>query len=151
MKKIIITVAALVLGSAISAAAANPVMQQAQALFKPIPKAAPALDHNPVTPEKIELGKMLFFEPRLSRSGRPGRRRRRGPGARLEAHKVSFDLPFVGDSAEARRQKSFALASADNARRAGPRAPAKGLWSGTVRVSRAKGAPGKQASPFRRR
>jgi cytochrome c peroxidase len=54
---------------AITAAAAGTVMQQAQALFKPIPKAPPVLDHNPITQEKIELGKMLFFEPRLSRSG----------------------------------------------------------------------------------
>jgi cytochrome c peroxidase len=52
-----------------AASAADPLMQQAQELFKPIPKAAPALDHNPITPAKIELGKMLFFEPRLSRSG----------------------------------------------------------------------------------
>jgi cytochrome c peroxidase len=51
------------------AAAADPVMQQAQALFKPIPKTPPAIDHNPVTPEKIALGAMLYFDPRLSRSG----------------------------------------------------------------------------------
>lgn len=43
-------------------------MQQAQALFKPIPVEPPQLIHNPLTPVKIELGKMLFFEPRLSRS-----------------------------------------------------------------------------------
>ncbi|KAF2989688.1 c-type cytochrome [Methylocystis sp. MJC1] len=39
---------------------------QAKGLFEPIPKAAPALPGNPATPEKLALGKMLYFEPRLS-------------------------------------------------------------------------------------
>ena len=69
MRKVLLISAVVVLGFSTYAAAADPVMQQAQALFKPIPQAPPALDHNPITPEKIELGKMLFFEPRLSRSG----------------------------------------------------------------------------------
>jgi cytochrome c peroxidase len=43
-------------------------MKQAQALFKPIPAQAPPLDGNPATPAKEELGKMLYFEPRLSKS-----------------------------------------------------------------------------------
>ncbi|HEU5055292.1 MAG TPA: cytochrome c peroxidase [Kofleriaceae bacterium] len=29
----------------------------------------PSPDHNPTTPEKVELGRLLFFEPRLSESG----------------------------------------------------------------------------------
>lgn len=33
------------------------------------PVAIPAPDDNPSTPDKIRLGKMLFFDPRLSRSG----------------------------------------------------------------------------------
>jgi len=37
-------------------------------LFAPIPDEVPDLPGNPVTPEKVELGKMLFFEPRLSSS-----------------------------------------------------------------------------------
>jgi len=49
--------------------AADPVMKQAQELFKPIPPTHPELDRNPITAEKIELGKMLFFDPRLSKSG----------------------------------------------------------------------------------
>jgi cytochrome c peroxidase len=43
-------------------------MKQAQALFKPIPDQAPPLEGNPATPAKEELGKMLYFEPRLSKS-----------------------------------------------------------------------------------
>jgi len=71
MKKLLLLVSFFVVFCliALPAVAADPVMQQAQALFKPIPQTSPAIDHNPVTPEKVELGKMLYFEPRLSRSG----------------------------------------------------------------------------------
>jgi len=44
------------------------VMAQAQKLFKPIPAEAPQLTKNLATPAKVELGKMLFFDPRLSSS-----------------------------------------------------------------------------------
>ena len=37
--------------------------------FEPVPNKAPAPKDNPITPEKIELGKKLYFEPRLSGSG----------------------------------------------------------------------------------
>ncbi|MFW5947363.1 MAG: cytochrome-c peroxidase, partial [Gemmatimonadota bacterium] len=37
-------------------------------LFGTIPAEPPELEDNPATPEKVELGKMLFFEPRLSSS-----------------------------------------------------------------------------------
>ncbi len=43
-------------------------MTRAQAVFEPVPDSPPALEHTPVTPESIELGKMLYFEPRLSSS-----------------------------------------------------------------------------------
>lgn len=43
-------------------------MKKAQALFKPIPARAPEKKENPATPEKVELGKMLYFDPRLSAS-----------------------------------------------------------------------------------
>ena len=43
-------------------------MQSAQQTFKPIPSAVPAVKGNAITREKIELGKMLFFDPRLSAS-----------------------------------------------------------------------------------
>lgn len=51
-----------------SAVAADPLMTAAQALFKPIPASPPELPGNPATPARLELGKMLFFEPRLSAS-----------------------------------------------------------------------------------
>lgn len=37
--------------------------------FKPLPESVPNIKDNPVTSEKIELGKMLYFDPRLSSSG----------------------------------------------------------------------------------
>lgn len=37
--------------------------------FEALPKTAPAPADNPVTKEKVELGKILFFDPRLSRTG----------------------------------------------------------------------------------
>ncbi|EIL99408.1 cytochrome c551 peroxidase [Rhodanobacter thiooxydans LCS2] len=43
-------------------------MKQAQGLFKPIPASAPSLPGNDSTPAKLALGKMLYFEPRLSES-----------------------------------------------------------------------------------
>lgn len=42
---------------------------QCSAIFKPIPEGIPTLKGNTVTPPRIELGKMLFFDPRLSKSG----------------------------------------------------------------------------------
>jgi cytochrome c peroxidase len=50
------------------ALAADALMEQARTLFEPIPAEAPALEKNPATPDKVELGKMLYFEPRLSAS-----------------------------------------------------------------------------------
>ncbi len=53
-----------------SAETADPnLLAQAQALFKPVPYGVPALKGNVVTPARSELGRMLFFDPRLSRSG----------------------------------------------------------------------------------
>ena len=43
-------------------------MNEAQQIFKPIPSSPPALPGNPATPAKVELGKMLYFDPRLSAS-----------------------------------------------------------------------------------
>lgn len=40
-----------------------------RAFFEPIPAISPIPAHNSMTPEKIELGKFLFFEPRISASG----------------------------------------------------------------------------------
>jgi len=43
-------------------------IKQANQFFKPLPRAMSAPSDNPTTPEKVALGKMLFFEPRLSKS-----------------------------------------------------------------------------------
>lgn len=50
--------------------AADPaLLQQAQGLFKPIPDTPPEPAGNPITPEKVALGRMLYFDARLSSSG----------------------------------------------------------------------------------
>ena len=46
----------------------DPDLQMALAAFEPIPEAA-SLDDLVITAEKVELGKILFLDPRLSRSG----------------------------------------------------------------------------------
>ena len=48
--------------------AQDDLQKKAQALFKPIPDSAPELKDNPVTEQKFLLGKMLYFDPRLSAS-----------------------------------------------------------------------------------
>ena len=48
--------------------AADKLMEEARAAFKPIPLNAPELAGNPTTPEKLALGRMLYFDPRLSAS-----------------------------------------------------------------------------------
>jgi len=44
------------------------IMKRAQGFFKPLPTRPPAMKDNPASPFKVELGKMLFFDPRLSAS-----------------------------------------------------------------------------------
>jgi cytochrome c peroxidase len=66
MRSLYILVLAATATTAIGAA--DDVMTAAQAQFKPIPTTAPELPGNPATPAKIELGKMLYFDPRLSAS-----------------------------------------------------------------------------------
>ena len=62
-------VASLVLALATgSALAEDTLLKDAQATFQPIPDQAPVIKGNEATPDKIELGKMLYFEPRLSKS-----------------------------------------------------------------------------------
>ncbi len=48
---------------------AQALLKQARAFFQPLPDQPVAREDNPLTPEKIELGKLLYFDPRLSRSG----------------------------------------------------------------------------------
>jgi cytochrome c peroxidase len=59
-------IAFLALLMAGSAAAADPLRDQAKGLFEPIPETPPSLPGEPATPEKLALGKMLYFDPRLS-------------------------------------------------------------------------------------
>ena len=51
-----------------AAPAQDQLMQQAQKLFKPIPAAAPPIKGIASTPARVELGKQLYFDPRLSES-----------------------------------------------------------------------------------
>jgi cytochrome c peroxidase len=43
-------------------------LKKAQGMFKPIPAKPPVLKANPASAERVELGKHLFFDPRLSSS-----------------------------------------------------------------------------------
>lgn len=68
MKPLGLTAVALVLALA-APAAADELRDEAEALFKPLPSTIPAVKDNRITEEKIDLGKALFFDPRLSASG----------------------------------------------------------------------------------
>lgn len=61
-------IAAVAIGIAVAQNQADQLQQTAQALFAPLPEVVDNPD-NPLTPEKIELGKMLYYDPRLSLSG----------------------------------------------------------------------------------
>jgi len=47
---------------------ADSLRENALDAFSPIPLGPPDLKENPLTPEKVELGKKLYFDPRLSKS-----------------------------------------------------------------------------------
>lgn len=72
MKKVAVTALTL---SALTLSAASVMDKAKEAGLMPIPNSKAALNklietkENPLTPEKIELGKKLYFEPRLSKSG----------------------------------------------------------------------------------
>ncbi|MEO8064074.1 MAG: cytochrome-c peroxidase [Pseudomonadota bacterium] len=68
MRSIYSLVLAAAMGFPTVADAADDLMTSAQARFKPIPTVLPVLPGNPATPGKVELGKMLYFDPRLSAS-----------------------------------------------------------------------------------
>ena len=67
MKKIVVLLVLCLLPS-LGVFAGDSLMKEARQYFKPIPFGPPEIKDNPLTVEKIELGKMLFFEPRLSSS-----------------------------------------------------------------------------------
>jgi cytochrome c peroxidase len=48
--------------------AQDDLIETARSLFDPIPEQPPALPGLDATPERVELGRMLYFEPRLSES-----------------------------------------------------------------------------------
>jgi cytochrome c peroxidase len=54
-----------------TAQAADDLLATARTRFQPIPLKPPELPGNPATPAKLELGRMLYFDPRVS-AGRPG-------------------------------------------------------------------------------
>ena len=60
---------ALVTTALAGSAGADALRDKALEMFKPLPSTVPAVKDNPVTPDKIALGKALFFDPRLSASG----------------------------------------------------------------------------------
>lgn len=68
IKHPLMKVFALSLGVASGSAMADNLMEKANGMFEPIPKYPPVIDGNELTQAKVELGKMLFFEPRLSSS-----------------------------------------------------------------------------------
>lgn len=64
-----LTLAALLFVAVMPSRAADPdLLAQARQVFKPLPVDA-ATAENPLTPEKIRLGRLLFFEPRVSADG----------------------------------------------------------------------------------
>jgi len=71
MKEILTAVSAFLVAT--STLAADPVPDDLNAraleIFRPLPSTIPAVAHNPITPDKIALGKALFFDPRVSASG----------------------------------------------------------------------------------
>src|SRR6056297_2134912 len=58
-----------VIAIANGASASTELRELALDMFAPLPSTVPALNDNRITPEKIDLGKALFFDPRMSASG----------------------------------------------------------------------------------
>lgn len=54
---------------AAAAMAPNDLRDRAKKIFRPLPTTTPVIAGNPANAAKVELGKMLFFDPRLSKSG----------------------------------------------------------------------------------
>ncbi len=58
---------AMVAAAGVTAAATPSLMEQSKLLFKPLPKQFDSKD-NPITAEKVALGRQLYFEKRLSKN-----------------------------------------------------------------------------------
>lgn len=67
MRRLMIALAASAM--ALTAANADALRDKATEIFKPLPSTIPSVKDNPITPEKITLGKALFFDTRMSASG----------------------------------------------------------------------------------
>ena len=52
-----------------AAFASDELLERAKGMFKPVPSKPPVIAGNPATPDKVLLGKALYFDPRLSSSG----------------------------------------------------------------------------------
>lgn len=61
-------VAAIAMLVALQASAEDDLLTTARRNFKPIPSMVSAVEDNPITHEKVKLGTMLFFDPRVSAS-----------------------------------------------------------------------------------
>ena len=59
----------VVLAVAGSVYASDELLTRAQGMFQQVPAKPPVIAGNPATPEKVLLGKVLYFDPRLSASG----------------------------------------------------------------------------------
>ncbi|MGA7828454.1 MAG: cytochrome-c peroxidase [Geobacteraceae bacterium] len=68
MKRATIALSMLICFTAVSAWAQNDTMKRAQAVFSPIPLKPKTITGNAANPGKLDLGKKLFFDPRLSAS-----------------------------------------------------------------------------------
>ncbi len=68
MRKGLTCAAVLLVAMGGQAFAADELMQQAQELFQPIPEKPPGIEGVSSTPAMVELGRMLYFDPRLSES-----------------------------------------------------------------------------------
>ncbi|MEW5754976.1 MAG: cytochrome-c peroxidase [Pseudomonadota bacterium] len=69
MKKTMMASLICVAAMGSTAFAADDLREKAKQHFQPIPSVVPSVKDNAVTHEKVVLGQMLFFDPRLSSSG----------------------------------------------------------------------------------
>ncbi|MEI2385944.1 cytochrome-c peroxidase [Breoghania sp. JC706] len=68
MKRLLASLTVVLMTSAAPAIAQDQLLEDAKSYFEPIPTVVPAPKDNAITHDKVHLGKMLFFDPRLSSS-----------------------------------------------------------------------------------
>ena len=68
MYRILMLMLASLALAAAAGAAESDLLQRSQAIFQPLPDTPPVQAGNPASPAKEELGRMLYFDPRLSAS-----------------------------------------------------------------------------------